>query len=90
MMTASQAYAKVVLGKLKQDIERRISEAIERRELFFKLPLDGFPANLDLDDVLRALNMLGYQFVDVDDGVSVTIAFDFESHDRPRRKKGGH
>lgn len=76
MITAEQAYARTVLGdSFRRQVEKEIKKAISRNELYFKLPYDIFPENKNIDEIMKALVILGYRFIDSKDGSHCVIDF---------------
>ena len=78
MITAEQAFAKAIIpDAFYQYLTTEIEDAIRRKDLFVKIDVEKVPLDCDLDAVLGAVEMLGYNFVRVDNGHSIVIDFSF-------------
>lgn len=83
MIEANEAFTRVVFGlAFGKRVDKLIREAIKQKNLYFKLRCDSFPANLDLDDVLAGLVVLGYTLERIEnentDDACVVLGFNFQ------------
>lgn len=86
MITAEQAYSQAVLGEaFRRNVDREIKKAAKRGDLYFKLPYSEFPKSKNIDDILKALHIMGYRFVESKDNEHVVLDFSFGWMDTPSR-----
>lgn len=89
-MTANEAYSKVVFGPaFGKMLDGLVKDAIKKGNLYFKVPTNMFPANLNIDDVLAAFTIVGYSFERFEnegkEDACVVVGFSFQLDDNRRK-----
>ena len=90
MIQAHEAYTRVVFGvAFGKHIDKLVRDAVKQKNLYFKLRCDSFPANLDIDDVLAGLVVLGYTFERLEnekrDDACIVLGFNFQPEGSGRK-----
>ena len=90
MITAHEAYTRVIFGPaFGKKVDSLVREAVKNRQLYFKLRCDSFPANLNIDDVLAGLVILGYTFERIEneneENASIVLGFNLQFEERGRK-----